>query len=146
MQHQADCPSTTVKVENDADNFIVHVKSLSLTIKKTGADSRDANQSFVFVVSNSRNDSLKISGLEVIVHGNDSVTLNGLPTGTYTVTEKTGWSWRYTPTASNQKVELTAQNTGKTIEFKNTRSNPYWLTGGAWCDNNWATKTASKSN
>ena len=127
-------------------HFIVHVKPLSLTIKKTGADSRDANQSFVFVVSNDRDDDLKIENLEVIVHGDGSVTLNGLPTGTYTVTEKESWSWRYTPTASNQKVELTAQNTGETIEFKNDRSKPYWLTGGAWCDNNWATKTASKSN
>ena len=131
-------------------HFIVHVKPLSLTIKKTGADSRDANQSFVFVVSNSRNDSLKISGLEVIVHGNDSVTLNGLPTGTYTVTEKESWSWRYQPTKNNQEVKLTAAD--GSVTFTNTRSNPYWLTGGTWCDNRFDgkdtrfTPTTSASN
>lgn len=113
--------------------FIVHVKPLSLTIKKTVESELDANQSFVFVVSNDRKDSLKISGLEVIVHGDGSVTLNGLPTGTYTVTEKTGWSWRYQPTANDQDVELTAAN--DSVTFANTRNKSLWLTGGTYCDN-----------
>ena len=143
---KTDCPNTTVKVENGADNFIVHVKSLSLKISKQGASDLDKNQSFVFVVSNDRNDALKIENLEVVIHGNDSVTLNGLPIGNYTITEKGSWSWRYTPTQTSENTELTATGTTPEVTFTNSRDKIFWLSGGAWCDNNWAKKTATKSN
>lgn len=139
FKHQP-CGVTGCKWETVKDNahFIVHVKSLSLKITKQGASDLDKNQSFVFVVSNDRNDALKIENLEVVIHGNESVTLNGLPVGTYTVTEKANWSWRYTPDATSKNAKLTA--TGTTIPevtFNNDRDKIYWLTGGTWCDNRW---------
>lgn len=136
---KADCPSTTVEVKNGADNFIVHVKSLSLKISKTYNNMLDPNQSAVFVVTGPN------GTFEVVIHGTGSVTINGLPVGSYTVTEKNTWTWRYTDT-TEQTVALAKNDTTKTVSFTNTLNKPYWLTGGAWCDNNWATKTASKSN
>ena len=42
--------------------------------------------------------------------------------GTYTVTEETGWSWRYTPKANGQKVKPeNAVNGVVTVTFENTR-------------------------
>ena len=129
---KADCPSTTVEVKNGADNFIVHVKSLSLKISKTYNNMLDPNQSAVFVVTGPNG----TFTFEVVIHGTGSVTINGLPVGSYTVTEKNTWTWRYADTIG-QTVILAKNDTTKTVSFTNTRNNPYWLTGGTWCDNRW---------
>ena len=100
----------------------------------------------MFVVSNDRDDALKIKNLEVVIHGNESVTLNGLPIGNYTVTEKDSWSWRYTPKAQDQKVTLTKNDTTiPEVTFNNTRIKDLWLTGGAYCDNRWINNTTVDS-
>lgn len=127
---KAVCPNTTVKVENGVDNFIVHVKSLSLEIRKTYDNMLDPNQSAVFEVSG------PTVKFDVVIHGTGSVTINGLPIGEYTVTEKNTWTWRYTDT-TKQTVTLAKNDTTKTVSFANTNPNPYWLTGGTWCDNRW---------
>ena len=137
------CTWETVK--NNA-HFIVHVKSLSLKITKDYDNMLDPNQSAVFTVTGP--DDLTF---EVVIHGNNnSVTINGLPTGSYTVTEKNTWTWRYTPKEQNQKVTLTKDDTTKTVSFENKNPTPYWLTGGAYCDNRWINNTtvdsATKSN
>lgn len=130
---KTDCLNTTVKVENGADNFIVHVKSLSLKISKTYDDNMlDPNQSAVFVVTGPNG----TFTFEVVIHGMGSVTINGLPVGSYTVTEKNTWTWRYADTRS-QTVTLAKNDTIETVSFTNTLNNPYWLTGGTWCDNRW---------
>ena len=124
-------------------HFIVHVKSFDLTIKKTGTQPIDENQSFVFEV---KKDDSSFS-MDVVIQGNSSVTIKGLKPGTYTVTEETGWSWRYTPKANGQKVKPeNAVNGVVTVTFENTREKIKWLNGGAWCKNLWGTSTASKSN
>ena len=85
--------------------------------------------------------------MDVVIQGNSSVTIKGLKPGTYTVTEETGWSWRYTPNENGKKVEPeNAENGVVTVTFTNTREKIKWLNGGAWCKNLWGTSTASKSN
>lgn len=125
-------------------HFIVHVKSFDLTIKKEGWEEIDENQSFVFKVT--KDDDPAFS-MDVVIQGNSSVTIKDLKPGTYTVTEETGWSWRYTPKANGQKVKPeNAVNGVVTVTFTNTREKIKWLNGGAWCKNLWGTSPASKSN
>lgn len=104
--------------------------SADLTITKTGWDAIDENQSFVFHIEGNGVD------MEVVIHGTGYVTIKGLPVGSYTVTEVTDWSWRYTPEKSEQTIDVKA--TGEnTLTFANTRENGKWLSGGTYCDNRW---------
>ena len=129
--------------KNNGNHFIVHVKSFDLTIKKTGTQDIDENQSFVFEVKKD-DDSFS---MDVVICGNSSVTIKGLKPGTYTVTEEIGWSWRYTPNENGKKVEPeNAENGVVTVTFTNTREKIKWLNGGAWCKNLWGTSTPIKSN
>ena len=126
--------------EKNGNHFIVHIKSFDLTIKKSGTQPIDENQSFAFRVT--KNDDSNFS-MDVVIHGNDSVTIKGLKPGTYTVTEETGWSWRYTPKANGKKVEpQDAENGVVTVTFENTRPKNKWLNGSTWCDNMWVTGRA----
>ena len=99
-----------------------------LTITKSGAEDIDENQSFIFTVTGPNNFSAK-----VVIQGNGSVTIKGLKVGTYTVTEDTGWSWRYTPQDSgSQKITLSATEANNTVTFTNKRSKDKWLGGDAY--------------
>ena len=125
-------------------HFIVHVKSFDLTIAKTGTQDIDENQSFVFKVTK---DGDSTFSMDVVIQGNSSVTIKDLKPGIYTVTEETGWSWRYTPIAKHQQVKPEdAVNGVVTVTFTNTREKIKWLNGSAWCKNLWGTSPASKSN
>lgn len=108
-----------------------------LTITKTGASLLDANQSFVFHVKGA-DEKTKDIDMDVVIHGNGSVTIKDLPVGSYTVTEKSGWSWRYTPDGgATQTVKVVRNQDGSivAVTFNNDRDKIYWLSGGTWCDN-----------
>lgn len=119
-----------------------------LTITKTYDNMLDTNQSAVFVVTGG---DLGADGLTVVLNkGNEySVTIKGLKVGTtYTVTEKTGWTWRYTPdptSQNSQSIQLVEGDGNNTITFTNKLKNNMWLTGGAWCDNVWGNNRPDKS-
>lgn len=132
----------------------------SLTIQKKGWEAADPNQTFIFTIAGkdaNGNDMV----LDVTVHGNGSTTIDGLTVGaTYTITEKTDWSWRYryggvvtdkttvnvTKTAVANGAEFTLNPTGNVITFTNERSNLYWLDGDSWCDNIFTTAIARNVN
>ncbi len=99
--------------------FLIHVKTCTLTITKAG---NVANEPFVFTVSK---DGAKYT--EVTVKGNDRVTIVELPVGIYSITEDTGWSWRYAPSYDKENVELSASNPTGTITCTNTKGNDQWL-------------------
>ena len=109
-----------------------------LTITKTGCDEAiDENQSFIFTVTGGE---LPEAGLKVVVKGNGSVTIKGLKVGTYTVTEESGWSWRYevkSGEANPRNVEVKG-GVSNTVTFTNTREMDKWLNGCSWAENNWA--------
>ena len=119
-----------------------------LTITKTYADGapKDPNQSAVFVVTGGDLG----DGLTVVLNkgNNFKVVIKGLTVGTtYTVTEKTGWTWRYTtaPTSpTSGSIQLVADAKQNEVTFTNTLKENKWLTGGAWCDNVWG-KSPNKS-
>lgn len=100
--------------------FLLHVKTCTLTVSKTGGTD---NESYVFDVFK---DGEKYS--EVTVWGNGTETLVELPIGTYTISENAGWSWRYTAN-NGGSAELTAQNPTGSITCVNTKNNNQWLNG-----------------
>ena len=133
-------------------NFVVHVSTFDLTISKTGIaqplddDGRRAiaeddaeYQSTVFAITCAEDDDFS---MKVAVHGNSSVTIKGLRVGTYTVTEDTGWSWRYTPEdgaitvgPEGSAAEVKISSGKVTAAFKNNRDELKWLSGDNWCAN-----------
>lgn len=110
----------------------VYVKTCTLTITKQG--SQDDNQGFIFKVTGPK-------AFTVSVQGNRSVTIAGLPIGSYTVTED-GWSWRYS--ADGEKTaELTPTAPAGSVTVNNALQNPYLLGGSDYAQNN-AAKPAAK--
>lgn len=116
--------------------FIVHIKTFDLTISKKGWDTVDENQSFVFRIVCAE----KGVDMQVTVIGNDSVTVKGLPVGTYTVTEDTAWAWRYnlqgvenafsgtgTLSGITDGCTYTPDGTNNSIVFTNSRIRYNWL-------------------
>lgn len=99
-----------------------------LTITKTGWETIDENQSFIFKVVGDNFEK------KAVIKGNGSVTIKGLKIGTYTITEVTDWSWRYTPDKNGKTITLQpAQTNG--VTFANTRAKDTWLGGDAYSQN-----------
>lgn len=100
--------------------FWLHVKTCTLNITKAcGA----TDESYVFTVMK---DGVPYS--EVSIEGNDSQTIYELPVGAYTITENTGWSWRYTANYSGGAT-LSATTPEGTITCTNTQNKDQWLNG-----------------
>lgn len=114
--------------------FIVHINVFDLTIKKTAkaGTTIDPNQTFVFRVKN--NDNGKT--MEIVITGEGQKTVKSLPMGSYTITEDTGWSWQYHPTADTQTI--TVSETSKTVTFENEKTPTNWLTSLAKALNVWS--------
>lgn len=103
-----------------APAFLIHIQTCTLNITKQGGA---ADESYVFDVFK---DGVKYS--EVTVWGNGTETLVELPIGTYTISENTGWSWRYSAN-NGGSAALTAQNPTGSIACTNTKNNNQWLNG-----------------
>ncbi len=134
-----DCTFDGCQFDPDECEFIVHIKSFDLTITKTGCKAIDENQSFVFTVTGSNGFTM-----QVVINGNGSKTIKGLPSGTYTVTEDTNWSWRYEPDEVSKTVTTANIQNGKaTVNFANDRAEESdgtgtdwkWLNGSAYTEN-----------
>lgn len=117
--------------------FIVHINVFDLTIVKSAKTGTtiDPNQTFVFKVKN--NDNGKT--MEIVITGEGQKTVKSLPMGSYTITEDTGWSWQYHPTADTQTI--TVSETSKTVTFENEKTPTNWLTSIADVINKWVSAT-----
>lgn len=101
----------------------------TLKVTKSGMQSIDAGQSFLFKVSGPN---LPKDGLLIAIHGNDSETISGLVVGKeYWVTEEKSWSWRY----SAEPQSITLQPTGNEVTISNTRDKTQWLDGDCYAEN-----------
>ena len=145
--------SIKIAIEDPADTAKKNVKIFyyklalaDLTISKQGCEDIDENQSFIFTVTGG---DLPNDGLKVVVKGNGYVTIKGLKVGEYTVTEESGWSWRYKVTngdsGSNSITQAIQPNQENKFAFNNRRTVDKWLNGCSWAVNNWNNTEATKS-
>jgi len=129
------CPHTqTAIVPGGGVNFVVHLKNFDLKIiKDVTGGYIDPNQSFLFHVTGPNSFSMN-----VMVVGEGSVIIKGLPAGVYTVTELTDWSWRYDCSDPEKTVSAEdAVNGISAVTFHNTREEEYWLSGDCVAENQW---------
>lgn len=112
----------------------------SLTITKTAAAGTtfDSGDSFVFTV---KGGDLPAERLKVVITGAGTKTITGLTVGeTYTVTEDTDWSWRYTPTytvgtTQTNSIKLVADASENVVTVTNSKDKNQWLSGSAQVKN-----------
>ena len=110
--------------------FWLHVNTCTLTVQKSGWDEKDANQSFIFnVTGGAINQEIKVT-----VQENGSAKITGLPVGSYTVTEDSKWSWRYTANG-NGSATLSAASHDATVTITNQRTATKWLSGDNYAVN-----------
>ena len=114
------CSWTDVDTPNGDPAFLIHVKTCTLNVTKTGGAE---GEPYVFTV---KKDGTPYT--EVTIEGNGTQTIVELPVGTYTIAEDTGWSWRLTPSYSDD-VTLSATAPEGTITCTNTSKNNKWLNG-----------------
>lgn len=135
-----DFPGCSSSFDSEQGQFIVHINVFDLTIQKTAkaGTTIDPNQTFVFKVKNNGNGKT----MEIVITGEGQKTVKGLPMGSYTITEDTGWSWQYRPTADTQTI--TVSETSKTVTFENEKTSTNWLTSIADVINKWVSATEIK--
>lgn len=100
--------------------FLLHVDTCQLTISKQGGA---ADEPYVFDVYK---DGSRYT--EVTITGNGSQTIYELPVGSYTISEDSGWSWRYKAN-NGGSAELSRSTPSGSLTCTNSRSEPYWLNG-----------------
>lgn len=134
--HDDNCGFPGCSFDREQGQFIVHINVFDLTIKKAAKNGSiiDPNQTFVFKVKNNDTDKT----MEIVITGEGQQTIKGLPMGSYTITEDTGWSWQYKPTKNDQQVTTdNIQDGMATVSFENEKKPNNWLTSLAEVINKW---------
>lgn len=139
---------TTIKVsakvggvEKASTSYVVHPKFCTLTIKKEVAKLYGANDSFIFNVVGEGN--IKYEA-KVVINGAGSATLTGLPVGNYTVTEDTGWSWRYTCDSSTKSTVLSSAKANDSVTITNKLDDNKYLGDETYVINKCESSTITK--
>lgn len=139
---------TTIKVsakvggvEKASTSYVVHPKFCTLTVKKEVAKLYGANDSFIFNVVGEGN--IKYEA-KVVINGAGSATLTGLPVGNYTVTEDTGWSWRYTCDSSTKSTVLSSANANDSVTITNKLDGNKYLGDETYVINKCESSTITK--
>lgn len=139
---------TTIKVsakvggvEKASTSYVVHPKFCTLTVNKSVAKTYSNNDSFIFNVVGKGNVPYNA---QVVITGNGSATLTGLPVGDYTVTEDTGWSWRYTCDNSSASTTLSASKDNYSLTITNKLTENNWLGNETFVINKCESKTIEK--
>lgn len=139
---------TTIKVsakvggvEKASTSYVVHPKFCTLTIKKEVAKLYGANDSFIFNVVGEGN--IKYEA-KVVINGAGSATLTGLPVGNYTVTEDTGWSWRYTCDSRTKSTVLSSANANNSVTITNKLDDNKYLGDETYVINKCESSTITK--
>ena len=121
--------------------FRLHVINVvgDLTITKNGLNvgtyaGTEDQESAIFKVTGNGVDMTVVVNCE----GNSStgsVTIANLPAGTYTVTEVSGWTWRYTADEATKTATVEGGKLDNSVEFNNTQTNDKWLGGDNYANN-----------
>lgn len=135
----ANCSHENCGFNPETCEFILHVNTCSLTVEKAIAEGKlqDLYQSFIFKVHyqgipDGKGTILLSADYNVLIVGAGSRTIVGLPVGTYTVSEDTNWSWRYTlEKSTNNPAVLSAGNSTATVTMTNRLDNELWLSDEA---------------
>lgn len=130
----------TDKVNGDK-SYKVIAKTCTLTVNKSVAKTYSNNDSFIFNVVGKGNVPYNA---QVVITGNGSATLTGLPVGDYTVTEDTGWSWRYTCDNSSASTTLSASKYNDRLTITNKLTENNWLGNETFVINKCESKTIEK--
>ena len=122
--HHEDCTFEGCQWQEGQCEFIVHIKSFNLTVKKTVTGGDSGNDSFRFTVTGP-------DGFETsfTLEAGEEIVLKDLPSGTYTVEEDQSWSWRYEVQGSaTQTVGPDGIENGEAIVlFTNKKTDNHWL-------------------
>lgn len=120
FEHQACSP--VCDFPKDKEQFLLHVKTCSLTVQKSGGD---AGEPYIFYIYK---DGEKYT--ELTVTGNGSTTIYELPVGTYSVKEDTSWSWRFKSSVFDKtSVELNSSKVSDTVKCTNGSKTNQWING-----------------
>ena len=118
-----------------------------LTIKTSGVEAIDENQTYIFRVRGA-DAHTKLIDLTVAIHGDGQATVKNLPSGDYEVSQVNTWSWRYTPDQTAERSVTLDAN--KTVEYTQKRAHEgdagskwKWLNGQHWIDNRWKDGSSS---
>lgn len=120
----------------DEPEFVIHVEIpefiLKLVKKLSGAAQGDQN--FIFTI---RGGDVDMKVVLTVANGDSSVEKSiTLPSGTYTVTEESDWSWQWRlsdvqtsgdATSDGSSASVTGEST---VTFTNAPSGTHWLGGG----------------
>ena len=128
-------------VEKASTTYVVHPKFCTLTVNKEVANLYGANDSFIFNVVGEGN--IKYEA-KVVINGAGSATLTGLPVGNYTVTEDTGWSWRYTCDSSTKSTVLSSTKDNDSVTITNKLDDNKYLGDETYVINKCESKTIKK--
>ncbi|MBO5200667.1 MAG: InlB B-repeat-containing protein [Clostridia bacterium] len=102
-----------------------------LTIATNSVALIDGDQSFLFNIKGKAGTATEDINLNVAVQGNGSVTITELPTGEYTLTQLTGWSWRYNNISPVRELQLEYNGGSNTVVYSMNRVNELWLDGNS---------------
>ena len=130
----------TDKVNGDK-SYKVIAKTCTLTVNKSVAKTYSNNDSFIFNVVGKGNVPYNA---QVVITGNGRATLTGLPIGDYTVTEDTGWSWRYTCDGSTKSTVLRSANANDSVTITNKLGDNKYLGDETFVINKCESKTIEK--
>lgn len=111
--------------------FVYDKADTSLSVTKKGG----SGENFVFTIKGTED---ATSGIELTftVASDETVIINDLPLGAYTITEDTAWAWRYSCTPEEQSVTLVGDAAQNQVTFTNTVVKEQWL-GGEDYAHNW---------
>ena len=130
----------TWTVADSGENKIVvkNQQRFNLTVSKTGISDIDHNsneqQSTIYTIVGKIGEN-EIVRLTVTICGNESVTVCGLPVGSYTVEENTDWAWRYEAVGGALKNVSVPQNAQASVAYENNRKNIFWSSGDCYVEN-----------
>lgn len=113
---------TDCQFNSEKGEFMIHVKTCSLTIEKQVKNPEDTQQMFIFQVSGPDSRSWTVA-----IQGAGKKTITGLPIGNYTVSEDVDWSWRYKCDTPTKTCKLAKDAPNGKVTIENVLHNDKWL-------------------